>query len=273
MIKTRTRDINIIKNASFYQRYIMNWSKIYIDLVMSRKHRGNAKNIGYELHHIVPKSLGGDDSDDNLVLLTPREHFLAHLLLVKNSTTTNQKTKMGYALNMMMNTRNNLEAKNSRLYELFRTEYNKNHISKTAKWKDAQSTRQKEVMKDRVHMNFNGKNKFVKSYNVQSKLLLGWSVGWIKTKKMIDADKRKSEITRNTSGTRKINKFLFNDIIDLYNRRPHIDLDSIKANRSKGASRPVIYEREFCKLYASKYSITPNGMYGIITGKIKCPPN
>lgn len=34
-----------------------------------------------ERHHIVPRSLGGPDSEDNIVLLTIREHRLAHLLL------------------------------------------------------------------------------------------------------------------------------------------------------------------------------------------------
>lgn len=37
----------------------------------------------YEKHHILPKSLGGTDDEDNLVLLTSREHFLCHYLLVK----------------------------------------------------------------------------------------------------------------------------------------------------------------------------------------------
>jgi hypothetical protein len=39
---------------------------------------------GYtESHHIIPKSLGGSDTVDNLVILTAREHFVCHLLLTK----------------------------------------------------------------------------------------------------------------------------------------------------------------------------------------------
>lgn len=39
---------------------------------------------GYgERHHIVPRSEGGADESDNLVWLTPREHFLAHWLLYR----------------------------------------------------------------------------------------------------------------------------------------------------------------------------------------------
>lgn len=39
---------------------------------------------GYsEQHHVVPRCLGGDDSDANTVRLTPEEHYVAHQLLVK----------------------------------------------------------------------------------------------------------------------------------------------------------------------------------------------
>lgn len=39
---------------------------------------------GYtEAHHIVPRCIGGTDDLDNIVYLTPEEHYLAHLLLVK----------------------------------------------------------------------------------------------------------------------------------------------------------------------------------------------
>ena len=36
-----------------------------------------------EIHHIIPKSIGGDNDPDNLVRLSLREHFLAHWLLTK----------------------------------------------------------------------------------------------------------------------------------------------------------------------------------------------
>ena len=39
------------------------------------------KKKGYHRHHIIPKHMGGDDSKENLVYLTPEEHALAHLEL------------------------------------------------------------------------------------------------------------------------------------------------------------------------------------------------
>lgn len=37
----------------------------------------------YENHHIVPRCMGGDDSENNLVKLTPEQHYVAHQLLYK----------------------------------------------------------------------------------------------------------------------------------------------------------------------------------------------
>jgi hypothetical protein len=37
----------------------------------------------YEKHHIIPRSLGGTDEATNLVKLTARQHFIAHLMLSK----------------------------------------------------------------------------------------------------------------------------------------------------------------------------------------------
>lgn len=59
----------------------MNSEKIYDDLISSRKTRIVDSDVYYEKHHIVMKSMGGTDEPENLVMLTAREHFLAHWLL------------------------------------------------------------------------------------------------------------------------------------------------------------------------------------------------
>lgn len=41
------------------------------------------ENCYCETHHIIPKSEGGLNEKDNLVVLTAREHYIAHLLLWK----------------------------------------------------------------------------------------------------------------------------------------------------------------------------------------------
>jgi hypothetical protein len=59
----------------------MNYTTIYNNLIQKAVSR---LLDGYkERHHIVPRCLGGQDTKDNLVDLTPEEHYIAHLLLTK----------------------------------------------------------------------------------------------------------------------------------------------------------------------------------------------
>ena len=76
----------------------MNYIKIYNNLVSNKTHRKKGKDVYYESHHIIPKSLGGDNEKSNLVLLTSREHFVAHRLLTKIYPNS---WKMKFALFMM----------------------------------------------------------------------------------------------------------------------------------------------------------------------------
>mgnify|MGYP003651641869 CR=1 FL=1 len=78
----------------------MEYNIIYNSLVEARQHRPKQTAKGFELHHIVPKSFGGTDSTDNLVSLTPKEHFIAHRLLVKINK-GERATKMALALHRM----------------------------------------------------------------------------------------------------------------------------------------------------------------------------
>jgi hypothetical protein len=59
----------------------MNYQRIYDNIIQ----RGKTRILeGYkEKHHIVPRCLGGTDDEFNLVSLTPEEHYLCHLLLIK----------------------------------------------------------------------------------------------------------------------------------------------------------------------------------------------
>jgi hypothetical protein len=63
----------------------MNFSNVYNSIIENAKCQQRTKSQGtyYESHHIVPKSLGDSDTPDNLVLLTAKEHFVAHHLLTK----------------------------------------------------------------------------------------------------------------------------------------------------------------------------------------------
>ena len=79
----------------------MNYEKIYNDLVFVAKSRDiKKKTKGTEIHHIKPKCLGGSDDEENLVVLTFKEHFIAHKLLTKIYPKVD---KVWYAVHRMSN--------------------------------------------------------------------------------------------------------------------------------------------------------------------------
>ena len=84
--------------------------------------KAKSRNIsGYtERHHIIPKSFGGSNKKENLVSLTPREHYICHLLLTKMVSGT-YRAKMIYALSLIKSKVNH----NSSLYEKLKIEGNK----------------------------------------------------------------------------------------------------------------------------------------------------
>ena len=103
----------------------MNYQKIYDQLIQKRKLNVLNKNGIYcERHHIIPRSLGGLNDKINLVNLTAREHYIAHLLLWKIYKMSNNKVayyKMANAVIRLMNGNSqakiNIHRYNSKLYE------------------------------------------------------------------------------------------------------------------------------------------------------------
>lgn len=61
--------------------------KYYLLIKNAKKQNRSKLNNYYELHHIIPKSLGGTNDKSNLVLLTPEEHYTAHYYLWKFTDT------------------------------------------------------------------------------------------------------------------------------------------------------------------------------------------
>jgi hypothetical protein len=72
-------------NPSTSAQHPNKWLKWYFNLCEIRKIRGISKEKGFHIHHITPKCDGGDDSKENRVKLTSREHFIAHVLLAKGT--------------------------------------------------------------------------------------------------------------------------------------------------------------------------------------------
>lgn len=102
----------------------MNYSRIYDELINNAKSR-NPVDKG-EVHHILPGSMGGSNCKDNLVKLTYREHFIAHMLLFY----IHRNCQMAFALGRMRNSRSG--AVSSRTYAIAR-EIHRTTVSKWSK--------------------------------------------------------------------------------------------------------------------------------------------
>jgi len=104
------------------------YSRKYWLIIERGKTRGKAtvrrrrsfKPVLYIIHHIVPRSFGGKNSYDNLVLLTHKEHFICHHLLTK-MTSELAHGKMVSALYFMSNSKG--YRCSARLYEQLALEY------------------------------------------------------------------------------------------------------------------------------------------------------
>lgn len=59
----------------------MDYQRIYNTIIERSKQRTLLEYT--EEHHIVPRCVGGQDDSNNLVMLTPEEHYVCHQLLVK----------------------------------------------------------------------------------------------------------------------------------------------------------------------------------------------
>ena len=90
-----------IRNKYFY---------IYHNIILKAKCQERFKGDGnyYERHHIIPKSIGGNNDEHNLVLLTAKEHFICHHLLTKIYP---ENDSLHYAFCMMCNMKNKINKK------------------------------------------------------------------------------------------------------------------------------------------------------------------
>lgn len=81
----------------------MNYERIHDQIIDRAKARLLESSVYVERHHIVPRSMGGSNSKENLVRLTAREHYIVHWLLYKIHKTSG----MAYAWNNMCSGGNN----------------------------------------------------------------------------------------------------------------------------------------------------------------------
>lgn len=113
----------------------MNYKKIYNSLVIKCKNQNRKKGIGvyYEAHHIVPRCFGGEGDyrnakHPNIVLLTAKEHYIAHLLLV--AIYPDSPCMLKALWNMCQTGKVERHRPSARTFERIRNEYSKSTIGK-----------------------------------------------------------------------------------------------------------------------------------------------
>lgn len=123
----------------------MNYEKIYYDLILKAKLR--SRPLEYtEKHHIEPKCIANNNEPWNLVVLTAREHFIAHRLLVKFIKTHKvQMLNALYAMSMTKNTKRKLTSREVAVCRQAKANAQRNRVV-------TESTRKKlsEAHKDKV---------------------------------------------------------------------------------------------------------------------------
>lgn len=114
----------------------MDYKKHY-DLLINRA-KTRKMSCYVEKHHIVPKCIGGTNEENNLVELTPEEHYVAHQLLVKIYPDIDS---LVYAANKMTVTSKTTK-RNNKLYGWLKRKYviickkrvGKNNASYGSRW-------------------------------------------------------------------------------------------------------------------------------------------
>jgi len=109
--------------ATFTNKKYGDWYEKLVTVASTRTLPANAYT---ETHHIIPRCMHGTNNKNNLVSLTAREHYVAHILLWKMNFEHPYSRKLTYAANAMMMTLNPGQSRDykitSRIYEKLRSE-------------------------------------------------------------------------------------------------------------------------------------------------------
>jgi hypothetical protein len=195
---------------------------------------------GYcEIHHIIPRSLGGDDQPTNLVKISSRKHFLCHYLLVK-ITEGKQRSSMVHAFRMMcVDKKTGQRYMNSRLYESLRNQFGestKKHftgricISKDGEFKYCREEDLHQMIADgwrksgsktgKKVVNDGSTNIFIHEEQIEEFLVSGWKLGRINNKSGWTVSNRNGSSNKGKIATKENGR-------TVYKRPDEIDSDVV----------------------------------------------
>lgn len=158
--------------------YLQNkYSQWYNNIIENARSRILDKNIYTEKHHIIPKSLGGLDTKENLIVLTAKEHFICHLLLTK-MVVGDKKRSMYHAAWKMANQKTSCQERykvNSHTYSLLK-ENNAKALSESNKGKSNDKIKGRTLNKEwreKISKSLKGHKRSQESVEKQRKSMTG----------------------------------------------------------------------------------------------------
>ncbi len=240
----------------------MNYLRIYINLCKSRMEEIKSNDVYRESHHVFPISIFG--KNDRTVNLTPREHYIAHLLLYKICE-NRYGEKHGYTKKManavIMMTNDNYKTPRilpSRYYEQARNIWRKhwtnpvsdinnrrygkdNHMYQIGEKHPLYGTTRTEDTKRKISLANKGKLLGDKNPSKREDV----------RKKISESWKNRKKITRDNNKRSKLLEKQVTEILELW-----------KEEKEKGMSG-----YRFCRKYNKQYNVTPSAISNLIYRK------
>ena len=221
--------------------YLQNkYTSWYNNIITNAKSRVLPKEIYTESHHIIPRSLGGNNDISNLVKLTAKEHRLVHILLPKMTIDPEHTKSMWYAAWMILRTKNkdqNRTISKGKAYEL-------------AKMKIAEFLSE-------LHK---GKPKSEEAKQKMSKKAKG-RVSPNKGKSMPDEQKQKMRNTIETNG-RTISPETVTKILESRKNYKHSNETKQKIGAAHKGKTQIVTEEQKQKISATLKGRTPTWLVG-----------
>jgi hypothetical protein len=220
----------------------------YYSLITNAQSRLLPPNGYTEKHHIIPKSLGGNNTQSNLIILTAREHFLCHWMLTK-MTTGKSKQSMVFALRMLRATSTNHQRYSTpltaRVYESIK-KIHSDYLRKSFKGRivsDATKQKMSVAAKNKLQNSFKGRK-----HTEESKSAIGNAN---RGKKRTEEQKeRLSNSLRNMPAERR-------EKLSTYRKTHPLTEESLNKIRKlysitlpNGTTTQTNNLTEFCKLYS-----------------------
>lgn len=196
----------------------------YYNIITNAQSRTPPLDVYTEKHHVIPKSLGGSNAQNNLVTLTAREHFLCHWMLTK-MTSGESKKSMIFALRMLRAASTKHQRHNTlltaRVYESIRKVHSA-YLSATLKGRvvsDATKEKMSVAAKNKTQNPFKGK-----THTDDTKLAIGNANRG--KKRTLEQRQKMSENAKNISDTTR-------EKLSIYKKEHPLSEDSLNKIRKQ----------------------------------------